>query len=145
MNWLPPILLAEDDENDVIMFGLASAMAGLSYPVAVTRDGKEAIDYLSGKNPYDSRSLHPLPCLIILDIRMPRMTGFDVLTWVSQADGLDQIPAVVLSSSAHEEDIARAAELGARDYFMKPHSVHDLVKVLQTIHRRYLAKQLQNR
>ncbi len=139
MDRLAPILLAEDDENDIIMFRVAQSMAGVDYPVTVARDGRDAVDYLSGKDPYHNRQLHPLPALIILDIRMPRMNGFDVLKWISQADGLSQIPALVLSSSAHVEDIARANQLGAREYFTKPHSIHDLVKLVKNIHQQYLS------
>src|SRR5947209_4561847 len=93
----PLILLAEDEETDVILFRLALQTAGLLYPVAVARDGQEAIEYLSGEAPYSDRETNPLPALVVLDLKMPRMTGFDVLSWLGTQSDLRQIPAVVLS------------------------------------------------
>jgi CheY-like chemotaxis protein len=138
MDSLGPILLAEDDENDVIMFGMAFDMARLRHQLAVVRDGGEAVDYLSGTPPFDNRRLHPLPAIIILDIKMPRLNGFDVLCWLSQSSGLSQIPIVVLSSSSESEDVARAMGLGASGYFVKPRSFKELIQTLQTIAARWL-------
>lgn len=132
------ILLAEDEETDVILFRFAMKAAGLVYALAVVRDGQEAIDYLAGDPPYSNRQTDPLPSLVILDLKMPRMTGFDVLSWLANQAHLQSIPAVVLSSSSYPEDIQKAAQLGARDFYIKPHTVSELAKVLQSATGRWL-------
>jgi CheY-like chemotaxis protein len=133
------ILLAEDEETDAMLFRYAMRNAGLKFALAVARDGQEVVDYLSGSGNYSDRSQHPLPSLLVLDLKMPRLSGFDVLTWLKSRPDLD-IPAVVLSSSSYPEDIQRAQKLGARDYFIKPHSVTDLSKVVQTATGRWLRR-----
>jgi CheY-like chemotaxis protein len=124
------ILLAEDEETDVVMFRLALKRAEVAFPMQVANDGQEAVDYLSGEGRYDDRAAYPLPSLIVLDLKMPRLTGFDVLAWLRGRPELLQIPAVVLSSSSYPQDIQRATELGAREYYIKPHSVEALSKLL---------------
>jgi CheY-like chemotaxis protein len=134
------ILLAEDEETDVVMFRLALKRAGLFFRLIIMRDGQEAIDYLVSQEQGPDRADHPLPSLIILDLKMPRMTGFDVLAWLGSRPNLRAIPAVILSSSSYPQDIQRAAQLGAREYYIKPHSVGELVKVLQTATAKWLAQ-----
>lgn len=131
-------MLAEDEETDVVMFQLALKRGGIPSALIITRDGQEAVDYLSGQGQYHDRSAHPLPALIVLDLKMPRMTGFDVLSWLTAHDHLKRIPAVVLSSSSYPQDIQQAAQLGAREYYIKPHSVGELAKVLQNATGKWL-------
>jgi CheY-like chemotaxis protein len=135
----PRILVAEDEETEVLLFQLALQSAGLSYPVIVARDGQEAIDYLAGNAPYENRLSHPLPALVMLDLKMPRMTGFDVLSWLGSQPQLQNIPAVVLSSSSYPEDIKKATQLGAREYYIKPHTLVELARLLQSVGQRWLA------
>lgn len=135
---LPPILVAEDEESDRMILGLAFRKAQLRHPLALVCDGQEAVDYLSGHGCFSDRSAHPLPALIVLDLKMPRMTGFDVLAWLAPHPELKQLPAVVLSSSADESDVARARQLGAREYFVKPHSLADLTAIARTLQERWL-------
>src|SRR5260221_9284886 len=94
------ILLAEDDENDVYFVKRALNWADIHNPIQVERDGQEAIDYLSGAGDYADRKRFPLPKLALLDIKMPRKTGFDVLQWLrSQEDeGLHRLPVIIMSS-----------------------------------------------
>src|SRR5947207_9652434 len=101
------ILVADDDENDIFFLRRAIARAGLSNPLFITNDGQEAIDYLEGRPPFDNRVLYPLPVLFLLDLKMPRVNGFDVLLWLATRPVLKEIPVVVLSSSCHE--IGRAS------------------------------------
>jgi len=115
------------------MFRLALNRAHIVFPVQVVRDGQEAVDYLAGQEPFADRVAHPLPSLIVLDLKMPRMTGFDVLDWLNQRAELRGIPAVVLSSSSYPQDIQHAVSLGASEYYIKPHSVIELAKLLQTV------------
>ncbi len=136
---LAPILLAEDEETDVIILRMALEQAGISNPLIVARDGEEVIQYLTGRFPYSDRLKYPLPALIILDLKMPRMTGFEVLSWLAARHDLGDLPAIVLSSSSYDEDIQKARQLGVREYFVKPHSFDSLVNIMQQISRRWLS------
>jgi CheY-like chemotaxis protein len=127
----PPILAAEDEESDALILRLAFQQAQLLHPLVVVRDGQEVVEYLAGRDRYADRSVHPLPALIILDLKMPRLSGFEVLAWLATQPDFRDIPVVVLSSSADESDIRKARELGAREYFVKPHSFDELKNVLQ--------------
>ena len=135
-----PILAAEDDGSDRMILEMAFQRAKLPFPLIVVCDGQEAVDYLSGKGRYADRSAHPLPALIVLDLKMPRMNGFDVLAWLAEQQNFKDIPAVVLSSSADELDIHKARQLGAREYFVKPHVLGDLIEIAQLMQTRWLAQ-----
>ncbi len=133
-----PILVAEDEESDRFIIKLAFDSAKLLHPLVTVRDGKECVDYLSGLAPFADRALHPMPALLLLDLKMPRMDGFDVLTWLASRPELQDLPVFVLSSSSADSDIEKARRLGARDYFIKPHALSDLVKILQSLQSRWL-------
>jgi CheY-like chemotaxis protein len=136
---VPPILAAEDEESDRIILELAFQKARLRHPLVLVRDGQEAVDYLSGTDRYADRSTYPLPGLIVLDLKMPRMNGFDVLAWLAVQPEFKGFPAVVLSSSADESDRVRARQLGAREYFVKPHNFEKLIEIAQQMHSRWLS------
>lgn len=114
-----PILLVEDEENDVLFFQRAVIKAGIGNPVHVARDGQEAIDYLRGVGKFDRRVEFPLPRLVLLDLKLPFVMGLEVLEWIRQRSGLAPI-VVILSSSREEADIASAYGLGANGYLVKP-------------------------
>lgn len=116
----PVILLAEDDPNDVFFMQRALAKAGVNLPLQVVKDGQEALDYLAGSGKYNDRIESPLPSLILLDLKMPFVSGFDVLAWIRSQPSLKDLPVIVLTSSAEERDRQRATELGAMAYFIKP-------------------------
>jgi CheY-like chemotaxis protein len=126
-------LVAEDDENDVFFLRRAFQQAKIENPLHVVRDGQEAIDYLSGEGKFSDRSLYPLPHLFILDLKMPRKTGLDVLTWLQEQPELRCLPVLVLSSSAHRTDIERAYELGANAFVVKPASLEKRVELAQVL------------
>ncbi len=132
------ILLAEDDENDVFLLRRALEKAGLATALIVARDGQEAVDYLSGGAPGGEGAPPSLPRLLLLDLKMPRLDGFDVLKWLSTRPELSGLPAVVLSSSNHDGDIERARGLGARDYKVKPADFPKLVELVKELHARWL-------
>jgi CheY-like chemotaxis protein len=134
------ILLVDDDQNDVLLVQRAMKKAGLSYPLIHRKDGEEAIDYLSGKPPYSDRTKHPLPTLVLLDIKMPKMTGFDVLTWLQGRPELAKIPVVILTASVREEDQSEAEKLGAVGYRTKPVDFGELVKIIQEVDARWLSQ-----
>src|SRR5215813_773276 len=107
------VLLVEDDLNDIFLVKRAFKMAHLHDPLQVVTDGQEAINYLKGEEKYADRQAYPLPKLIVMDIKMPRRTGFEVLEWVKGNGGpLRRIPIVIVSSSDNPADINRAYELG---------------------------------
>src|SRR5947207_12414606 len=105
------VLLVEDDLNDIFLVKRAFKLARLETPLQVVTDGEEAIHYLGGEGKYADRSTYPIPKLIVMDIKMPRMTGFDVLEWLKRDGPLRRIPVVIVSSSDRSEDINRAYEL----------------------------------
>ena len=114
------LLLVEDDENDVWFLKRAFAEAEIDNPVQVARDGEEAIAYLDGRGAFADRRQYPLPYLMILDLKMPRKTGLDVLAWLRLQDVLHSLPVIVFSSSAHPQDVEEAYRLGANSFVVKP-------------------------
>src|ERR1044071_6880751 len=101
-----PVLIAEDEENDIFLLRRAFRKSGSNLQPVFVRDGQEAVDYLSGSPPFDDRTRHPLPALLLIDLHMPRMDGFDLLAWLTEKGF--QIPAVVLTSSCLQSDVQRA-------------------------------------
>jgi len=128
-----PILYAEDQENDIFLFERASKGAGVLNPLKIVQDGKEAIDYLNGAAPFGDRGLHPAPSLVLLDLKLPRKSGFEVLEWVRQQPELRMLPIVIFTSSAHDHDVHRAYALGANAYLVKPSSLDKLSETVKAI------------
>lgn len=114
------ILHVEDDSNDVLFLNLAFEKAGITMPVLVATDGQLAIDYLSGAGGYANRKEFPRPCLVLLDLKLPRKSGFEVLAWIRSQPALRRLVVIVLTSAEHEQDVARAYDLGANSYVIKP-------------------------
>jgi CheY-like chemotaxis protein len=115
------VLLVEDDLNDIFLVKRAFKLARIRNPLQVVTDGLEAMNYLSGNDKYADRKTYPLPKLIVMDIKMPRKTGFEVLEWVKgNGRPLRRIPIIIVSSSDNPADINRAYELGANAYMVKP-------------------------
>ena len=113
----------------------AFTLAGVKTSLHFVQDGQEAIDYLGGGKNFSDRETYPLPDLLLLDLKMPRMNGFDVLDWLRKQPGLKRLLVAVLTSSDQPQDINRAYDLGANSYLLKPHSsenLSDLVKQIQT-------------
>ena len=102
-----PILLVEDDENDVMLLQRAFRRAAIVNPLQVVRHGDDAVAYIEGTGEFADRQQHPLPVLMLLDLKLPRRTGLEVLQWVKERQGLKKIPIIVLSSSKNDDDINR--------------------------------------
>jgi len=124
------ILVAEDDAEDAFFLKREFAKAGVPSTLHFVRDGQELIDYLEGNEAFADRQAHPLPDLVLLDLKMPRLNGFDVLGWLRQQAGLKRLPVIIFSSSAESADINRAYDLGANSYLVKPHAVEELSAVV---------------
>lgn len=133
-----PILLAEDDENDIFLMGRAFDRAGIPNPLFVVHNGQEAIDYLSGKGEFAKRDKFPFPGLMLLDLKMPWMDGFDVLKWLRTQHTFDTFPVVVLTSSKLQADVDQSRDLGVYDYRVKPQSFDDLVRLLDDVRKCWL-------
>ncbi len=127
------ILLAEDSENDVLLTRRAFARANLLNPLQVVRDGVEAIAYLKGEGPYANRAEYPLPDLLLLDLKMPRKDGFEVMRWIREQPGLRALRIVVLTSSDKIRDVNRAYQLGANSFLVKPVDFEHFVEVSQAL------------
>lgn len=140
MDKLAPILIAEDDETEIMVLRMAAQKATLARKIVFVHDGVEVLAYLQGEPPFSDRSQHPLPVLLVLDLKMPRLTGFDVLVWLATRPEFKNLPAVVLSSSTNDSDIQKARDLGASDYHIKPHSLPDLTAILKSLDARCPAK-----
>jgi len=114
------VLYAEDEDSDRMFMERAFRRAGLEHILHTVSDGQEAKDYLRGHGIYEDRNLHPLPAVLLLDLRMPLLGGFEVLEWMRTEPGLRSLPVVIFTSSPRAEDKARAKELGANDFVEKP-------------------------
>ena len=127
------ILIADDDTQDTMLVRLAVKRAALGLRLESVTDGAEAIDYLMGRAHYSDRRVHPFPSMMLLDLKMPRLGGFDVLQYVRNQPGLRQLPIVIFSSSDDPKDIQRAYNEGANSYLCKPHSNEDLSALLRAL------------
>ena len=126
-------LLAEDDEDHVHLIRRAFKKANLLNPLHVVRNGEEAIAYLEGVCPYANRAEYPLPALLLLDLRMPRKNGFEVLEWIRGRPGLESLRVIVLTTSEDMRDVNLAYRLGANSFLVKPADFAQFVNVLQAV------------
>ena len=113
--------------------------ANLTHPLHVARDGQEAIDYMSHQGKFADATQYPAPTLMLLDLKMPRKNGFEMLEWLRQQPVLKRTVAVVLSSSSEREDINRAYDLGANSYLVKPGDFQTLVNLVTKLASYWLA------
>jgi CheY-like chemotaxis protein len=128
------VLLVEDDLNDIFLVKRAFKRAQILNPLQVVTDGEKAIEYLLGRGVYSDRTLHPLPKLIVMDIKMPGKSGFEVLEWLKRSkQPLRKIPIVIVSSSDDPNDVNRAYELGANAYMVKPVEFRAVEHLFQSI------------
>jgi CheY-like chemotaxis protein len=127
------ILMVEDDPYDAKLIRRALRKAEILHPVLHVADGDAAVGYLAGKSPYEDRSQYPLPDLVLLDLKLPRRNGFELLQWLRAQPGLRRVPVVVLTSSSETTDVNRAYDLGANSYLVKPVGTDALVDLLKKI------------
>jgi CheY-like chemotaxis protein len=132
------VLHIDDDPNDTALLQAAARSAKLGFRLHNVEDGERAIAYLSGAGDYSDRSLHPVPSLILLDLKMPRATGFEVLKWVRTHPELGHLPVVVLSGSELQDDVQKAYGDGANSYLVKPIGFEALVNLVSNINTVWL-------
>jgi CheY-like chemotaxis protein len=133
MNSEGTILLVEDNPDDVFFMQRACQGANISNPLQVADDGQIAIDYLGGVGPYADRAKFPDPCLILLDLKLPRKTGHEVLAWLRQQPDSSSVIVLALTTSREPRDIAEAYRLGVNAYLVKPTSPSDLTEMMVSI------------
>lgn len=133
-----PILLVEDDSNDVLLLQRAFRRANVECPLHVVTNGDDAVDYLTGGGEFADRAAHPFPALMLLDLKLPRRSGLEVLSWLrEQPPEISCLPVIVLTSSRLTSDVDQAYAFGATSYMAKPEGNFDgLAEVVKTLDRR---------
>jgi CheY-like chemotaxis protein len=134
------ILLAEDDEDDILLVRRAFKDLGILNPLHVVRDGDEAIAYLKGVGEYSNRAEYPLPSLLLLDLKMPRIDGFEVLQWIRSEPNLRPLRVIVLTSSGQMQDVNEAYHLGANSFLVKPQDFSNFITLLNSLQSYWLRR-----
>src|SRR5215470_3450519 len=134
----PTILYVEDDSNDVLLFKHAIERVGAICNLQVFTDSEEATGYLKGAGGFSDRARFPMPDVVLLDLKMPRINGFEFLAWMRENEHWRCLPVVVLSSSNHAADMRRAYALGANSYLVKPIDFVALVELVKSLHQYWL-------
>ncbi|MGO8675369.1 MAG: response regulator [Limisphaerales bacterium] len=132
------VLLVEDEESDVLFMRIAMERAKVENSLAVAKDGREAIAYLEGAGEFGNRQEHPLPGLVLLDLRLPRVPGLEVLTWIRRQPHLARLPVIVLSSSNQDSDVDSAYRSGADAFVVKPLRPVELLEIVRRIKQYWL-------
>jgi CheY-like chemotaxis protein len=127
------ILLVEDTHSDVLLIRRAFLRANIVNSLEVISDGDTAVSYLAGEGIYRDRDRYPLPGLILLDLKLPRRSGAEVLTWLRQQPILKRLPVVALTSSREYADVNRLYDLGVNAYIVKPVAFDDLVELMRIL------------
>lgn len=130
------LLVAEDDDNDALLIERALRHSGAEFRMVRVANGEELVDYIDARGPFADRRRHPAPDLVLLDLKMPKMDGFDVLRWRQQTARGHLLPVVVFSSSTLDRDISKAYQLGANSYVIKPMRYEVLDGMVQALLRR---------
>jgi CheY-like chemotaxis protein len=128
-----PVLLVEDDADDQVLIRRAFGRARLANPLRILPDGDAAVAYLGGAGAFADRAANPPPAVVLLDLKLPRRSGLEVLEWLrARPAPLGRTPVVVLTSSRESDDVRRAYDLGANSYLVKPIGFDDLFEMLRT-------------
>ncbi|MEY2427417.1 MAG: hypothetical protein QOJ40_302 [Verrucomicrobiota bacterium] len=137
------ILLADDDENDVLLVKIAFTRAGLAKRIMVVTDGEKVLQYLKGEPPYSDRGIYPLPQLLLLDLSLPRLNGLEVLAWLQTWPGSKQMPTIALSGSCDDADLKSARNLGAFSFLRKRAEIGELALALKELDEYFLELQIE--
>jgi CheY-like chemotaxis protein len=131
-NGLGRILMVEDDPKDVELTLTALEEYNLANEVVVTRDGAEVLDYLFCRGPFAARNREN-PAVLLLDLKLPKVDGLEVLEQIKKDEKLKLIPVVVLTSSREERDMVASYKLGVNAYVVKPVDFHDFVNAIREL------------
>jgi len=128
-----PILVVEDNENDVLLIRRTLERSGIPNPRHFVKSGEEAINYLVGVGPYANRERFPFPELVLLDLKLVQMDGFEVLKWLRAHPHFKDLRVVVLTSSSNIRDVNKAYQLGANSFLVKPLELENIASFFATI------------
>lgn len=134
------MLLVEDNDDDVFLMRRALKSAGISNPIFVAESGQQAVDYLSGAGVYHDRSKYPMPVVVFLDLKLPLISGHEVLAWIRSQRQLESLLVVVLTSSNEPSDVRRSYSLGANSYLMKPLNARQLLDLAKAFNWSWLER-----
>jgi CheY-like chemotaxis protein len=130
----PTLLIVEDNEDDIFFVERIFKQIGARCELRFARDGIEAIEYLSGQGAFKDRAKYAMPTIILMDLKMPRRNGFEVLEWMHNQPEIKLIPTIVVTSSTLQEDVTRAYRLGANAVMNKPVDKDSLLQMLKSFH-----------
>ena len=133
------VLHIDDDRNDTELFRAAARKANAQFSIHTVADAEQAMAYLNGRGIYAQRGQYPIPALVLLDLKMPRATGFEVLTWIRNHPEVGNLPVVVFSGSELQADIQQAYAAGADSYLVKPLGFNELVNLVKDINSEWIA------
>jgi CheY-like chemotaxis protein len=134
------VLSIEDNIVDGALLARAFKRSCLSTRLFSVSDGQQAIDYLTGRGIYADREAYPFPTVILLDLKLPRISGFEMLLWIRRQPEFGEVKIVILTGSMDPSDQAKSTDFGANDYLLKPPLFADLKKLVQDIHSRWIAE-----
>jgi DNA-binding response OmpR family regulator len=135
---LATILLVEDEVSDAELLRRAFEKAHVENPIVHLSDGDQALAYLAGVGSYSDRTQHPLPALILLDLKLPKMTGLQLLQWMHTRRAIKRIPVVVLTSAEDASTVNAAYDLGANSYLVKPGDPSEIVRMVEAMQRYWM-------
>lgn len=127
------VLVADDEANDIYLLQRAFRDAAVNDPLLSVEDGQEVMEYLAGAGKFADRDQFPFPSVLILDLKMPRKDGMEVLEWIRSADGFGCLPTIIFSSSAHPSDVEKAYMLGANAFVVKPAGIEERTEFARMI------------
>jgi CheY-like chemotaxis protein len=136
------ILIVEDEESDVLLMRLAMKKVGVVNPIQIVSHGQEALEYLQGTGKFGSRVEFPMPSLVLLDLKLPGLSGLEVLEWLRRQPQFQSLIVIMLSSSKEPKDIQAAYRAGANAYVAKPPSVEKRLVLAQSIKDFWIAQNL---
>lgn len=136
---LPVVLYVEDEEEDIALMRYAFKRQNLEPHLRIVPNGLEAKRYLAGQGEYADRALYPLPRVLLLDLKLPLVSGFELLAWVREQPNLGAFPIVAFSSSDREDERREAMELGAAEYLIKP-AGGTFVGIVERLHQKWFAQ-----
>jgi two-component system response regulator len=137
---LKNILLADDSADDVFLIKSAFKKSGFRNAICVVSNGEQVLQYLKGEGVYADRKKYPVPHLLLLDLNMPRLNGFEVLSWIRARQEWMCLPVIVLTTSFYGREIKRAYDLGANSFITKPPDFSDLVASIKEVGEHWLKR-----